>query len=237
MSTPPTSKLDIIQKMVLATIGSPVLPAEIAFDYALDVVPALIEYYKFLPIKAPLSYTITNSRELEVPFADVIGSYSPGSVGSFFYVGVIHCAIRSQIGQNAFNQNLLGLNVGVPIANPMENLQMATMIDMSTGDVYYEEDEFKGVARFILGGSGNLSIIFGLGCWDGEKLPYRHLRNIADLCGIYYYTRLIAIRETGTFSAADFKISTVMLNKALDECKVRSKEYLENAAYMAISYG
>lgn len=234
---PPTSKLDVVRKMVLAAIGSPVLPAEIAFDYTLDVTPALIEYYKYVPIKAPMTLPITNTRELSVAHADIIQQYDAENAGQYFYVGVLHAAIRHQIGQNAFNQNLLGLNVGVPVADPMENLQMATMIDISTGDLYYEEDEVRGATRFVFGGAGNFSVIFGLGHWDEEKLPWRHLRVVADLCGRYYYSRLIAIRETGAFNAADFKVSTAQLQKALEEAKTNAREYLEGAGYMALTIG
>ena len=233
----PTSKVTVIRNMVLANIGAPVLPAEIAFDDQLDMVPALLEYYKYIPIKSPMSFPITNAREVEILHSDIITNYNPAQVEHFFYVGVLHTAIRAQIGQNAFNQNLLGLNVGVPIADPMENQLMATMIDISTGDIYYEEDEMKQSVRFVFGGTGNFSAIFGLGCWDPEKLPWRHLRNIADIAATYYYARLIAVRETGVFNAADFKISTAQLNKALDEAKKNAKEYLENAAFVALTIG
>jgi hypothetical protein len=244
MSTPnsvfkPASKLELVTGTVKAALGSPVLPVELEISAAQDFPLALTEYYRWLPIKAPNAYTIRDAREMTVAHAEAIANYEPDEdlAENFFYVGVLHCAIRAQIGQNAFNQNLLGLNVGVPIADPMENLQMATMIDISTGDVYYEEDEARALTRFIFGGSGNFSVIFGLGHWDVNLIPWRHMKAFSDLVAVQYYSRLIAVRKTGVFGSADFKMDLSFLEAALAEAKQRSKEYFEAATYMAITIG
>lgn len=243
MSTPPNSifkpasKLELINGTVMSNLGAPVLPVELQISATQDYPLALTEYYRFLPIKAPQTHVITNSRELEISHASVIGNYDPINPDNYFYVGVVHQTIRAQIGQNAFNQNLLGLNVGVPIADPMENLQMATMIDISTGDVYFEEDEAHECVRFIFGGSGNFSVIFGIGHWDVNKIPWRHIKVFSDLVSIQYYSRLIAVRDTGAFNSADFKMSTDFLKKALEEAKTRSAKYLEESGYIALTIG
>lgn len=231
-------RIDLIKHGVYAPLGAPVLPRELELDPVGDVSLALIEYYKFIPIKVAVSYTITDAREIVVLHSDVCQQANLGDTDDdYFYVGVIHHAMRSQIGQNAFNQNLLGLNVGVPIADPMENLQMATMIDISTGDPYYEEDFDRNQTRWVLGGSGNLSVTYGVGTWDVEKTPVRHLRLVSMLVGKTYYERLIAVRKTGQFNAADFRISTDQLEAVKTKNDAEITQYIEAVGYMAITVG
>src|SRR5690606_32560151 len=218
---PAPDRLKMLKGIIYAPLGVPVLPIELEFNVDLDVAPALAKYYKYLPILHAESYIVNRTRELRVRHADIIYNYvhrqipqpvdpvypappvpppqpDDPPVDEFFYIGVADHKIRHQIGQNAFNQNLLGLNVGVPIANPMENLQMATMIDISTGDTYMEEDFVREETRFTFGGMGNFAATYALGCWDYNKVPLRHLEYFAAIVGEQYYERIYAVRQTGS---------------------------------------
>lgn len=225
----------VIKGMILAPLGAPVLPVELDVSTESDVPSGLVNYYKYVPVLVGKAYSIYNTRELAVKHADILADFPDPS--KMFYIGVADHKIRHQIGQNAFNQNMLGLNVGVPIANPMENLQMATMIDISTGDTYMEEDFVREETRFTFGGLGNFSVVFAVGCWDLGKIPMRHLEFVAASIAETYYQRIEAIRQTGTFSNADFKISVEMIKSAAEKNKERLTQLRTNLAFMPVTMG
>lgn len=233
------TKLPLILAQVVAPLGAPLLPQELAPDPVMDVQLGLIEYFRYLPIRVGTSYVITNAWDRVIPYTDIFAAASPDPAvqAQLFYVGVVHHAMRSQIGQNAFNQNLLGLNVGVPIADPMQNLQMATMLDISTGDTYYEEDDILQQVRFTFGGSGNFSVVWGVGSTNPEHILTRHIQLAAMLVGDVYYRRLLAIRKTGSFTNTDFKIDVGQLEATIADNRKRADEYLENAGYTALTVG
>jgi hypothetical protein len=229
----------MVTSRVLAVLGAPTLPQELAISVTDDFSPALVKYYSYLPHKIGRTYPILNTRELTVDHASVFPDYVTGSPysGDYFYIGVVHHAIRHQIGQNAFNQNLLGVEYGQPTPDPMQNLEFATAMDISTGDTYYEEDFVNSRTKFVLGGSGTFSVIFGLGHSNPELIPVRHVELMSWLVGAVYFERLMAVRKTGAFSSADFTLNTSQLESALQEAKDRSDKYLEGAGLMAATLG
>lgn len=240
MATSKPTRLDLIKARVYAPLGAPVLPRELELDLLNDVYPAIIKYYKYVPIKLGSSHTVRNERELRVPWTDLYPDYADKSVpyeGEYFYVGVIHHAIRHQLGVNAFNQNLLGLQVGIPITNPMENVAMATEIDISIGDIYYEEDNINEATKWVVGGSGTLSIVWALGHYDVEKIMLRHIDVMAALVAEVYFERLIGVRKTGSFNSADFKLDTSQLEGCLKEAKEKSQAYLDEIGFLGMTIG
>jgi hypothetical protein len=236
---PLPSRVAMVTSRLLAALGAPILPQELAPSVTDDFAPALVKYYSYLPHKVGRMYPITNTREMEVVHASVFPDYVVGQpyTGDYFYVGVIHHAIRHQIGQNAFNQNLLGIEYGQPTPDPLQNLEFATALDISTGDTYYEEDFVNDKTKFVLGGSGTFSVIFALGHSNPEKVPARHVELLSWLVGAVYYERLLAIRKTGAFSSADFALNTAQLESALKEAKDKSASYLESAGLLAATLG
>jgi hypothetical protein len=241
MATRPT-RLDVIRALVYAPLGSPVLPRELELDGTLDVIPALLKYYRYVPIKVGKAYTITNERELSVRWKTFMPDFQAGNdsapyEGDYFHVGIIHHAIRHQLGVNSFNQQLLGLNVGIPITNPMENVGMATEIDISMGDVYYEEDGVNELTRFVVGGSGTLSVTWGVGHYDVEKVLLRHIEVVAALAAEIYLERIVAVRKTGNFNSADFKLDVSQLESFLEKAKEKAKAYLDEVGFLGMTIG
>lgn len=201
----PLSVKDTIISRTLSVLGSPILPQEAAISDTDDFIPALYRYYSYIPIQTTRAYTFGTERELTVTEASVL----PDS--NHFCVGVIGFAPRNQLGQTRFDEYLLGLQYGTPIFNPEQQVLSATILDQNVGDIYFEQDPVAQTYTFVVGGACVLGVIFGLGHYDPEIIPYRHIDLLSALLGETYYARLYAARISGQFDTADFKLSADFL--------------------------
>lgn len=223
--------LNLAKDVVKAPLGVPTLPVELDVSES-DVNAALVKYYSYVPIKKIVEHSFGPERELTQP----INTLLPNT-DDYFYVGVFGFATRMQVGQTRLNEYLLGTTYMWPNGEPEKQMMYNTLLDWTTGDPYYEEDFVNNQIKWVVGGSCRLSVTYGLGHHDATKLPHRHVDLFAGLIGLRYYERLIAIRETGDFGASDFKLSTVLLNKTLDETKVRVEEQLNSIGIFPATLG
>lgn len=236
--------IELITAKVQAPLGAPALPTELEINPLNDIYPALIKYYSHIPITVNKQHGLWQSREaiqkiseLLPPGNTVVSENSCEKVYRYFYVGVISYAVRQQLGQSRFDEYLLGMNYSIPNFDPERTLLNNTLIDMNVGDVYYEENLVLDQVKWIVGGSCLLSVIYGLGYEDIEKVPLRHLDFISSLVKLTYYQRLLSVRETGEFGSADFKISTDLLRKAYDKAVTDSDDMIQSMGWLAATRG
>lgn len=189
------------------------------------------------PISQPFIQTPYNGNVYDPTNADPSTEPASTYTGKYFYIGVLAFAVRNQLGQSRFDDYLLGLNYAVPNFDPLRMSLNASLINLNVGQPHMEEDLSNNVVRFVVGGSCFLGVTFGVGSSDIEDLPPRHLELISWLVGIQYYSRILAIRSTGTFENNDFKINTELLAKALEEAKVKSEERLRAVEFVAATSG
>lgn len=226
MSTP----REVITGLTLAPLGAPLLPTELAIS-PLDFEAALAKYYSYVPYKINKEYNIAGAYNFTQPIADLLPSQD------FYYVGVISFALRSQINQSRLDEFLLGNNLVAPNIPVDQQAYFNTMVDLQTGDPYYEEDFVLEQIRWVVGARGTFAVIYGLGHNDIDKVPRRHFELMAALVGCIYYERLLAIRKTGTFQGADFTLDTSILASALERAQTRSTEILESIGLVPVTIG
>jgi hypothetical protein len=237
---------NLARDLVLAPLGYPTLPQELQ-PSATDFDNALITYYKHLPLKVTRQETFRSERETAVSmdrilpdYATTLGAETP-SPSRYWYVGVLAFAPRLQVGSNRLNEYLLadGPNSAYvfPNAEPLKQGLLDTMYDYHIGDPYYEEDFVNRVVRWVVGGSSLLSVVYGVGHSDPDRLPYRHLELYKHLVGATYYERLLAVRKTGKFTNADFTIDTAQLESTLEEAKKRSDELIGSMGLVPVTSG
>jgi hypothetical protein len=242
----PKNKFDLIEGNVYSVLGDSVdirqdefnLPRELNISSA-DVNNALLEYYQNVPIKRTRNYTAVNVRELKQDFEELY------QTDDEFYVGVLDFYIKHQMStMGGLDSFLLGsmLPGQIPTitgikGGPMGVLLDNTITDMVVGDPYYEEDELEKCIKWVVGGYGVLSVIYGVGTWDVERTPHRHLPAVSWLVGKYYYERVLSIRKTGKFEKTDFSLDVSQLESSLQRAKEMSHEYLNSIKYMPITRG
>lgn len=217
------SNIDLLKHEIKAPLGGGDLPQEVDVHDS-DIALALLDYFKYSPIKVTKSYPMWGQREIEIDIA----SLYPDTTSGYFYTGVMHFEHRSQLGLTRFDEMLLGFqNVPLTRVTPERQLMDNTVLDMATGDTYYEEDLPANKVRFVVGGSCILSVIFGLGIYDLEKVPLRHLKLVSAITGIKYYERILALRKTGKFTNTDFQLDTSLLESKLKEYQDLVKEQIQ----------
>lgn len=226
MSTPQ----EVITSLTLAPLGAPRLPTELEIS-PLDFEAALVKYYSYVPYKKSENYSVTGIYSFKQEMAALLPA------PEFFYIGVISFAMRSQINQSRMDEYLLGNNFVSPNIPVDRQAYFNTMIDMQTGDPYYEEDFVLGEVRWTVGARGTFCVIYGLGHNDINKVPARHYELMAALVGCVYYERLMAIRKTGAFQGADFTLDTSVLASALERAQTRSAEILESIGLVPVTLG
>ena len=226
MSTPK----EVITGLALAPLGAPLLPTELEIS-SLDFEAALAKYYSYVPYKLNKEYNISGLYNVTQKMTDLLPS------ADYYYVGVVSFAIRSQINQSRLDEFLLGHNFVSPNIPVDKQAYFNTMIDLQTGDPYYEEDFVNEEVRWVVGARGTFAVVYGLGHNDPDKVPRRHFELMAALVGCVYYKRLLAIRKTGTFSGADFTLDASILQSALEEAQTRSTEILESIGLVPVTLG
>lgn len=231
-----TSNASLLNSYVYAPLGDPVLPREYSLDANRDIYPALVSYYKYVPIKRMALNYFTDRREWAMPIAPQYPDY-PAETSSYFYLGVLHYAVRHQLGQSRFDEYLLGFNYSIPNYDPERTLLNATLIDMNVGDVYYEEDHVNDLVRWVVGGTCVLSVLLGFGHKDLEKVPKRHIEWLSHIVRTVYYQRLISIRTTGKFDSADFDISAELLMSEYDKSVEAVKSMTEGMGLFEVTIG
>lgn len=223
--------------MVGAPLGAPILPVELSVT-DVDRQLALLKYYSFVPIKSTKEYSFTTSREVTQQILDLLPVDNNGNPDqNYFYVGVMSFATRLFTTAPRMNEYLLGTPYMFPNEEPETQAYINTLWDYNIGDVYYEEKPDLGLINWVVGGSLVLAAVYGIGCMDIEKTPYRHVELIGHLIGVNYYKRLLAIRKTGKFNNADFTLDTSVLENALKEAIDRSTEILESISMIPITSG
>jgi hypothetical protein len=112
--------------MVLAPLGAPALPVVYEIDSDADILPALIKYYTHVPIITTSQHSMFTDRETVVSYENYkpkVPLESPQDADNIFYIGLVHYALRNQIGLARFDEFLLGVSVGRPEPN-MEKQQL-----------------------------------------------------------------------------------------------------------------
>lgn len=231
-----TSNSALLESLVYAPLGDPVLPRECSLDANRDIYPALVEYYKHLPLKKVVTNYFTDRREWTMPISSNYPDY-PTDPSNYFYLGVLHFAVRNQLGQSRFDEYLLGFNYSIPNYDPERTLLNATLIDMNVGDVYYEEDLPNNLVRWIVGGTCILSVTLGFGQYNIEHIPSRHLELLSHIVKSVYYQRLLAVRTTGRFSQADFDISADLLQEEYNRSMETKKVMIESLQLVPVTIG
>jgi len=240
--SPRVSNVDLhlsIENRVLAPLGAPILPVELAPSDE-DARSALYKYYSHLPIKLTRQYFFRSDREERQDIKELLNLVeTPAKPDDYFYVGVGSFATRNQIGESRFDEYLLGMNVGVPSYRPDVNVVQQTILDINVGDVYYEENLHldKPEVRWVVGGSSYLSVVYFLGSYKLSSIPVRHFELFCDLVSQVYLERLIAIRSTGSFNLSDFKISNDAIDSYYKKCTDRLNDTLSSISIVSITRG
>jgi hypothetical protein len=151
-------KTELIKDYVQAALGAPALPAELEVS-SMDLDLAMINYYKYVPIKVPKVYSFIQSRETTQTYANIISDYLmdktlPTGVEAdkFFYVGLLQFGTLQSLGQARFDEYLLGQWLQRPAYDPLKHALYNTQLDINVGDPYYIEDEVGERIQFIVGG-------------------------------------------------------------------------------------
>lgn len=218
---------DSIRNLVLSPLGSPVLPREVDIQET-DYLPALIRYYTAIPLRVERMYNMFSSvRTLEQKVNELLPNPDKN-----FFIGVLNYGIKNQVGQPGFDQMLLGLQYQIPMYDPIRKLALDTYTEVNTGDVQYQEhlEADEPYIKWITGAFSMLAVEYGYGQTDIDKVNIRHTEILANLVSITYYERLISIRRSGSFKAADFSVSTDFIEKKLEENKARAEKMLRDAA-------
>lgn len=238
LSSQGISRSSLVTSRLLAPLGVPTLPVELNPDYTLDVVPALSKYYTYLPIMRAYhqSFFYSVNREAVINIEDLTQFFFKEDK-SYYYLGYVSYALRNAIGQGRFDEYLLGIPFVIPSYDPERLLLQDTLIDINTGDPVIYEDLTEGTVRIIVGGACYLTVNFGFGNYDLEKVPIRNIELITLLIGQQYYKRLLSIRSTGNFPSADFQISSELLQNSLKDAEERGNQLLLDASDMAITRG
>jgi len=229
--------LKLLKAMLYSRMGSPLLPTILEVDPDADIAPAIIKYYTHLPLIKIGNYNMFKDREQVINYLTSATSNPDLNDSKYFYVGIVHYATRNQLGQTRFDEYLLGVSVTRPNFNVESQLLNMTVGSMNTGDIYVEEDPVHDQARFVVGGSCILSVLWGWGYQDLAKVPTKHLELLVWLVGIRYYARLLSVYKTGTFKDADFDINADLVADSLKECQEKSEERLRAIELMPATMG
>lgn len=221
---------DLVLSEVYAPLGAPTLPQELSVQPQ-DIELALNRYYSYVPVKKTSTHSFTTTRE----FGQQISELLPDE--NYFYVGVVTFSVRQQTVSPRLNEYLLGTTYVFPNADPLKQSFLNTQLNENIGDPYYEENFVDGVVNWVVGGSCTLSVTYGLGHIDIEKVPRRHIRLLSYLVGQTYYKRILSIRKSASFNAADFKLDVSLIEKALEDSKTEGDEYLNSIGLFPVTQG
>lgn len=221
---------DLVLGEVYAPLGAPTLPQELSVS-ATDIELALNRYYSYVPIKKTAVYTFSANRETSQLIADLLADEN------HFYVGVVTFSARQQTVAPRLNEYLLGTTYVFPNADPLKQSFLNTQLSENMGDPYFEEDFVNGVVKWVVGGTCTLAVTYGLGHLNLEKIPRRHIKLLAYLVGQVYYKRILAIRKSASFNAADFKLDVSLIEKSLDDANKEGEEYLNSVGLFPVTAG
>lgn len=222
---------------LMAVLGNPTLPVELAPDYVSDVLPALYKYYSYLPIQKPKYYNLIQTyREVHEDMDTLTQGLFPND-DKYFFLGVLNYQIRNMIGQGRFDEYLLGFNYSIPSYDPERILLQDTLIDINTGDPIVNCDFASKKINIVVGGACYLNVDYAFGHYDLNKIPLRHVELLALLIGQSYYQRLIAIRTSASFGNDDFSLSAELLNNTLAMANERGNQMLKDLGLMAFTRG
>lgn len=226
-----STHVELVEGIVYSPLGGTILPQEQSIQ-KVDYDRALLRYYTYNPIKITRTYEVGVDREVSQEHNALLPS------ADYFYVGLLHVEPRTQLGLTRFDEVLLGAAaLPSPRYTPEHQLLASTMVDLSVGDVYQEENNVEGVTRFVLGGSCILAAIWGIGHSDLNKVPHRNLEYVAQLVGVQYYERLLAVRKTGAFKDSDFSLDTSVLQASYEYFKEKSEEMTMALNLTAVTKG
>lgn len=230
------NRRSLLENWVLSPLGGSALPAELAVS-DLDILQALMTYYRYNPIKVTRTYEFRNQRELTVPYSSIV----PAPVNDemeYYYLGVIQAEPRTQMMHATMDSYLLGpSHVSLPKYDPSQIVAYASLIDSVQGDLYYEDQSELEQIKYVVGGYSVLNVIYAVGQTSLNYIPFVHLELVARLASIPYYQRVLAIRKTGKFQHTDFQISTEQLEAALKYAETEKVRGLAEVGLMAITKG
>lgn len=221
---------DLVLSEVYAPLGAPLLPQELSVQPT-DIELALNRYYSYVPIKKTASYSFTTTREIE----QSIPALLPGE--DYFYVGVVAFAPRQHTVSNRLNEYLLGINQTMPNADPLRQSFLNTQLGENIGDPYFEENFAEEKVVWVVGGACTLSVTYGLGHLNLEKIPRRHVKLMAYLVGQTYYKRILSIRKSAKFDNADFQLDVSLIEQALSDATKEGEEYLSSIGLFPVTLG
>lgn len=227
---------DHLVSVVGAPLGAPLLPVELAISDQ-DHLAALLKYYSYLPIKVTKEYQFTAEREQIQVMSQLLPDYGVQVPSEYFYVGPLAFAPRLYTTAPRMNEFLLGVPYMFPNEQPDKQQYINTIWGENIGDVYYEEHPESDSINWVVGGSCVLSVTYGIGHKNIDKVLPRHIELLSCLVGEVYYKRLLAIRNTGKFDHADFSLDTSLLKEAYDTAVARAAEIIDSTGLVPVTIG
>lgn len=221
MPAPALTGSALIRSLVYAPLGVPTLPTELDIS-AEDEQIALSKYYSYVPIKVVRNYQSLNSS---YTFSQPMAALLPNPE-EYYYGGVVAFAMRAQLNAARVDEYLIGNNYLAPHVPLDQQMYHNTMMDLQTGDPYFVEDFVGEKVDWVVGQRGTLSVVYGIGHTDLDRVPRRHIEVVAALIGCVYYERMLAVRKTGQFNGADFVLNADVLGEALKLAQTRVDETL-----------
>lgn len=209
------------------------LPPELEIN-EFDVQSGLIAYYTASPyINAVGKQFMLLKTNAEIDL-DLVKP-SPDDCWSF--LGVTSDGRKWNLSSNLLDMRLTGIPLSFMMTNPLQSSYYSTIIDMNTGKPEYFIDEVRNKIIITTGGDAMLSLHLAWMNTDIQRIPQRHIIDVAKLIAVPYYERIIALRSQAQFANTDYSIDVGLLQSKLEELKLANAEFLKRIRKWTIVKG